>query len=309
MSTIIKAEGLRKSYADFEAVKGIDFAVQRSSCFGFLGPNGAGKTSTMQMIYRAASVSGGKLEILGLNASDDSNDREIKKALGVVPQETNLQDRLSVEENLLIFTKFYNLYGQAAQKRINELIAFANLEDKRTANVDTLSGGMRRRLLIARSLIGDPEILILDEPTTGLDPQARHNLWDQLLKLKAQDKTIILTTHYMDEAEKLCDDLVVMDQGKVIDSGHPHDLIDQHIPTYVLEVWQGGENSLPDPTDALAERAKHWKRLPHRILLYTDNGEELFREASAAYGGARINLRRASLEDVFLKLTGHTLTE
>ncbi|MAE77556.1 MAG: ABC transporter [Planctomycetes bacterium] len=232
---IIRASNLRKNYGDFEAVRGISFAVNKGECFGFLGPNGAGKTTTMRMIYRAAPIGGGRLEVLGLDVGAGGNDRAIKRRLGVVPQEYNLDERLSARENLTVFARFYELYGPAAAARVAELLAFVGLEERPDLPVAALSGGLKRRVQIARGLLGDPDIVVLDEPTTGLDPTARNALWERLLELKGRGVTLVLTTHYMDEAYRLCDRLMIMDRGVIIAEGCPDELITAHAPGGNLE--------------------------------------------------------------------------
>src|ERR671914_486819 len=231
-STLV-ARDLKKSYNGFQAVKGVDFEVHRGECFGFLGPNGAGKTTTMKMIYGAVIPSEGELDVAGLDVT--RCEREIKRRIGVVPQENNLDDDLKVKENLLVYGRYYDLPRKLALQRAEELLEFVELTERAESRVDTLSGGMKRRLLIARALINDPEIVVLDEPTTGLDPQARHLVWDRLPALTAEGKTLLLTTHYMEEAERLCDRLVIMEGGLIIAEGSPEQLVEEHVSPQVLE--------------------------------------------------------------------------
>lgn len=233
---VITAKSLTKKFGTFLAVDHIDFEIPSGQCFGFLGPNGAGKTSTMRMLYLASPITSGDLTILNQRIDDSSSHGDTKARIGVVPQDDNLDQDLTVHENLMVFCRFYRLYGAAAEKRVAELLAFVSLEEKANALVMTLSGGMKRRLLIARGLIGSPDILVLDEPTTGLDPQIRQLLWERIRDLKNRGTTILLTTHYMEEAEQLCDDLVIMDHGKIVERGKPRDLITQHFPSQRMQV-------------------------------------------------------------------------
>jgi len=247
ISPIIEAVSLVKRYDGFTAVNGIDFEVRPGECFGFLGPNGAGKTTTMRMIYRASFVTSGELRVLGLNAHDLKNDRQIKSQIGVVPQETNLDPELTVRETCLVFARFYGLYGTKAEEQTEKFLRFVDLADRKHKRIDTLSGGMKRRALIARALIADPKLLILDEPTTGLDPQARHRLWKQLRQLKSEGRTIVMTTHYMEEAEMLCDRVAIMDLGRIVACGSPQELIKTHVSSDMagLEVAEAAVPSSP----------------------------------------------------------------
>ena len=304
---LIRARGLVKRYGDFEAVAGIDFEVRRGESFGFLGPNGAGKSSTMRIIAATSKRSGGEIEILGKDP--DKSGPEIRAHLGVVPQSDNLDTQISVEENLYVYGRYFGLSRPFIRKKIDELLEFAQLEEKRKTKVEALSGGMKRRLTIARSLISEPEILMLDEPTTGLDPQARHILWDRLFRLKELGVTLLITTHYMDEAEQLCDRLIVMDKGKIMAEASPADLIRQYSTKEVLEVRFGSERnqSLADQLTALCERIEV---LPDRILLYADDGESVLEKVySAGLHPLTSLVRRSSLEDVFLRLTGRSLVD
>jgi len=304
---LIEAQGLRKSYAGFEAVKGIDVEVREGEAFGFLGPNGAGKSSTMRMIAAVSPVTAGTLTILGMDPARQGS--QIRARIGVCPQEDSLDGELRVKENLVVYGRYFGLSRREAAERSDELLAFVQLSEKADVLVEQLSGGMKRRLTIARSLINQPELLLLDEPTTGLDPQARHQLWDRLFRLKQQGVTLVLTTHYMDEAEQLCDRLVVMDKGLIVAAGSPTELIAEHSSREVLELRFGaGENEAMAPK--VADLAARVEVLPDRILLYTDDGEA----AAVAVHDRRFTpisalVRRSTLEDVFLRLTGRTLVD
>ncbi|MCX8528734.1 MAG: ABC transporter ATP-binding protein [Rhodoluna sp.] len=304
---MIRAKGLRKTYGDFVAVDGIDFEVKKGEAFGLLGPNGAGKSTTMKMIASTSQRSGGELEILGKDPN--LHGPEIRAHLGVVPQQDNLDRELKVWENLMTYGRFFGLKGKWLKAKIDELLEFAQLEEKRNTKTDELSGGMKRRLTIARGLVNEPEILMLDEPTTGLDPQARHILWDRLFRLKEVGVTLVITTHYMDEAEQLCDRLVVMDKGKIMAEGSPADLIKTYSSKEVLEVRFGSENN-----KAAAEKLKgvgdRLEVLPDRILVYAENGEKTLEQITKLGLHPITSLvRRSSLEDVFLRLTGRTLVD
>ncbi|ACY16626.1 ABC transporter ATP-binding protein [Haliangium ochraceum] len=304
---VIEARALRKRYGSFEAVRGIDFTVERGQCFGFLGPNGAGKSTTMRMLYRATPVGAGALRILGHDATTGAEDRAIKRRLGVVPQDINLDERLSARENLRIFARFYGLRGRAADARVAELLAFAELEERAEAPVETLSGGLKRRVQIARGLLGKPAILVLDEPTTGLDPQVRNALWERLARLKHEHTTLVLTTHYMDEAEKLCDQLVIMDRGLVVASGTPEALIAAHVPGFAVELRAAEHARIAALERELGPRAQTAGRLADRLLLFTDDGEGLLRHVLGEHPDVVATLRRSTLEDVFVRITGHGL--
>jgi lipooligosaccharide transport system ATP-binding protein len=302
---LVLAEGLTKRFGDFEAVGGIDLHVRRGEAFGFLGPNGAGKSSTMRMIACVSPRSGGKLGVLGMDP--DLDGPKIRARLGVVPQQDNLDNELTVRQNLQVYGRFFGLSRAHVRQRATELLDFAQLADRADDEVEPLSGGMKRRLTIARSLVNDPELLLLDEPTTGLDPQARHLLWDRLFRLKQQGVTLIITTHYMDEAEQLCDRLVVMDGGKIAAEGSPAQLIDQYSTKEVLELrFPPGEQD-PAPVADLGERIEV---LPDRILIYTTDGEASL-AAAHTRGVTPVSslVRRSTLEDVFLRLTGRTLVD
>jgi lipooligosaccharide transport system ATP-binding protein len=303
---LIHARGLTKRFANLTAVDAIDFDVERGEAFGFLGPNGAGKTSTMRMIGCVSSPSGGTLRVLGMDPVQDGP--RIRARLGVVPQADTLDTELHVDENLFTYARYFGIPRDLARLRAQQLLDFVQLKDRANDDVEFLSGGMKRRLTIARALVNEPELLLLDEPTTGLDPQARHLVWDRLYRLKQQGVTIVLTTHYMDEAEQLCDRLVVMDKAKIVAFGSPRSLIDQYSTREVLELrFPIDTRPALDKLDGLAERIEP---LPDRVLLYTNDGEAA---AVAVHGRglqpASMLVRRSTLEDVFLRLTGRSLIE
>ncbi|MFE2752846.1 ABC transporter ATP-binding protein [Actinosynnema sp. NPDC059335] len=303
--TLVHAQGLTKHFGSFEAVRGIDVEVRRGEAFGFLGPNGAGKSSTMRMVSCVSPRTGGELRVLGLDP--DTDGPRIRARLGVVPQQDNLDTELTVRQNLQVYGRYFGLSRAAVRERAVELMEFAQLTDRADAEVEPLSGGMKRRLTIARSLVNDPELLLLDEPTTGLDPQARHLLWDRLFRLKQSGVTLIITTHYMDEAEQLCDRLVVMDGGRIVAEGSPAELIRRYSTREVLELrFPPGEQSAAEVRD-LADRVEV---LPDRVLLYTADGEAAL-SAAHARGVRPVSglVRRSTLEDVFLRLTGRTLVD
>jgi lipooligosaccharide transport system ATP-binding protein len=304
---ILEAHELVKRFGDFEAVKGVSFTILRGETFGFLGPNGAGKTSTMRMISAVSQPSSGTLTILGLDPS--AHGPEIRGRLGVVPQEDTLELELSVRQNLEMFGRYFDLSRDILRARASELLEFAQLSDRANDKVDDLSGGMKRRLTIARALINQPELLILDEPTTGLDPQARHLLWERLYRLKRDGVTQIITTHYMDEAEQLCDRLVVMDHGTIVAEGPPRELIAQHSTREVVEL-RFDTDSPGEIHSRLTPFAQRVEVLPDRVLLYVDAGDDTVREIhEVGIVPASALVRRSSLEDVFLHLTGRTLVD
>lgn len=303
----VQARALTKHFGEFVAVDGIDFDVEPGEAFGFLGPNGAGKSSTMRMIGAVSPITGGSLRVLGMDP--DQQGPEIRARLGVVPQENNLDTELPVEENLLIYGRYFGLSRASIRSRIEELLDFAQLSDRRRDVVEHLSGGMKRRLIIARALINEPDLIILDEPTTGLDPQARHALWDRLYRLKQRGATLVITTHYMDEAEQLCDRLVVMDHGKIIAEGSPRDLIREHSPREVVELRfpVGAQDAAVKAINGLAKRTE---ALPDRVLLYTDDADYITSEIhKLGLNPESVVERRSTLEDVFLRLTGRTLVD
>jgi lipooligosaccharide transport system ATP-binding protein len=306
-SALIRARGLTKRFGSFTAVDGVDFSVAKGESFGFLGPNGAGKTSTMRMIGCVSPVSDGELEVLGRDPRTDGP--RIRARIGVVPQQDTLDTELTVRENLVIYGRYFGLSRAECGRRADELLDFAQLTERAKDQVEPLSGGMKRRLTIARALINEPDLLLLDEPTTGLDPQARHLLWDRLYRLKQRGVTLVLTTHYMDEAEQLCDRLVVMDKAKIVAEGSPRELISRYSTREVTELRfpVGVQETLNGQLDGLAERIE-W--LPDRVLLYADDGEAAV--AAAHQRGLQpetVLVRRSSLEDVFLRLTGRSLIE
>lgn len=303
----MRARDLRKRFGTVEAVQGIDVEVRRGEVFGFLGPNGAGKSSTMRMVATTSPISGGSLEVLGMDPASDGP--RIRARLGVCPQDDTLDTELSVRENLTVYGRYFGLPRAHVRQRADELLAFARLADKAGARVEELSGGMRRRLTIARSLVNAPDLLLLDEPTTGLDPQARHTLWDQLYRLKQAGVTQILTTHYMDEAEQLCDRLVVMDGGRIVAQGSPQELIRRYSTREVAELRFGvvDHARFADLVSPVAQRVEV---LPDRLLLYTDDGEATLAAVhSLGLSPVTALVRRSSLEDVFLHLTGRTLVD
>ncbi len=306
-SPLVVAHGLTKRFDDFTAVDGIDFEVQRGEAFGLLGPNGAGKTSTMRMIGCVSPPTEGTLRILGLDPATAGP--AIRARLGVVPQEDTLDLELTVRENLIIYGRYFNLPRALLKERAAELLEFVHLEDRASSKVDPLSGGMKRRLTIARALINEPELLLLDEPTTGLDPQARHVLWDRLWRLRSQGVTLVLTTHYMDEAEQLCDRLVVMDNARIVAEGAPHDLIRNYATREVLEL-RFPPGTAHDQLPALAGIGDRVEELPDRLLVYTNDGDGALGEVvRRGVTTSSTLVRRSTLEDVFLRLTGRTLVD
>jgi lipooligosaccharide transport system ATP-binding protein len=304
---MIRARDLHKSFGTFEAVRGIDLDVRPGEAFGFLGPNGAGKSSTMRMIAAVSPVTSGELRILGMDPATDGP--AIRARIGVCPQEDNLDTELDVSDNLYVYGRYFGIPKTEVRERVAELLEFAKLTDRASSMVEQLSGGMKRRLTIARSLVNRPDLLLLDEPTTGLDPQARHLLWDQLFRLKHSGVTLVLTTHYMDEAEQLCDRLVVMDKGVIVAEGAPLDLIREHSTREVAELRFGvGENdAYADKVEDLGQRVEV---LPDRLLVYADDGDEVVAKAhERGLTPLATLVRRSTLEDVFLRLTGRTLVD
>ena len=304
---LLHARGLTKRFGDFTAVDAIDVEVRRGEAFGFLGPNGAGKSSTMRMVGAVSPVTEGELRIFGLDPAADGP--AIRARLGSCPQTDNLDEELTVEENLWIYGRFFGLTRREVRERAVELLDFAQLTERRSDRVEPLSGGMKRRLTIARSLINNPELLLLDEPTTGLDPQARHILWDRLFRLKRQGVTLVITTHYMDEAEQLCDRLVVMDGGRIVAEGSPRALIEEYSTREVVELrFDTDDHGLHvDQVSGVGERLEV---LPDRLLVYTDDGDATM-AAIHSRGVEPLSslVRRSTLEDVFLHLTGRTLVD
>jgi lipooligosaccharide transport system ATP-binding protein len=305
--SLVHARGLTKRFGSFVAVDGVDFDIARGESFGFLGPNGAGKTSTMRMIACMSPLTGGKLRVLGLDPAREGP--RIRSRIGLVPQEDTLDLELTVLDNMMVYGRYFDLPRAVIRRRAQDLLEFAQLSDRANDRVDPLSGGMKRRLTIARSLVSDPELLILDEPTTGLDPQARHLLWDRLYGLKQQGVTLVITTHYMDEAEQLCDRLVVMDHGRFAAEGAPSELIGRYSTREVLELrFRSGEHeSSAEQLDGIAERVEV---LPDRLLLYSADGDASLAEVHRrGLSPESALVRRSTLEDVFLRLTGRSLVD
>jgi lipooligosaccharide transport system ATP-binding protein len=303
MAYIIEAAGLKKVFADITAVDRISFQVKQGECFGILGPNGAGKTTTVRMVYGFLPKTDGTLMVFGLDI--DKEWRAIKSRIGVCTQENSLDPDLTVEQNLHVFARYFNIPSNQAREKSQQLLKFISLDHRRAAQVPELSGGMMRRLVLARALINDPELLILDEPTTGLDPQARHQIWQRLEELKAGGLTVLLTTHYMDEASRLCDRLVIMDHGRILVEGRPADLIREHVGHDVIEV--------DEPCEELRAFIKSLhiesEDLGHRLIIYGQGRDELFHEIGKKFCKEGCLLRMATLEDVFLRLTGRDLRE
>ncbi len=305
---LVVARALTKRFDAFVAVDGVDFSIDRGEAFGFLGPNGAGKTSTMRMIGCVSPVSGGSLSVLGLDPADAGP--AIRARLGVVPQEDNHDTELSVWDNLMIYGRYFDIPRAEIRERATELLDFVQLSDRRDSKVDPLSGGMKRRLTIARALINKPELMLLDEPTTGLDPQARHLVWDRLYRLKQTGVTIVLTTHYMDEAEQLCDRLVIMDRGRIVAEGAPRALIDTYATREVVELRFHTTDQQAAALVRLEPFADRVESLADRIVMYTPDGDKTVAMLTAdGVQPAAVLVRRGSLEDVFLILTGRTLEE
>ncbi len=303
MPAIIEANGLYKTFDSFTAVNGVSFSVRPGECFGLLGPNGAGKTTTIRMLYGFTPRSGGDLTIFGLNCDD--NWREIKARIGVCQQDNNLDPDLTIRQNLEIFAGYFNIPRQVVAERTAELLRFTSLEQRSNEHVRDLSGGMMRRLVLARALINNPELLILDEPTTGLDPQSRHQLWGRMEDLKQRGMTILLTTHYMDEAERLCDRLVIVDAGKILVEGIPRELIREHVGSDVIEIVA----PCKDIRNLLNERQIKYEDLDHRLIVYSQEPDELYRHLLGEHCRDGCMLRPATLEDLFLRLTGRELRD
>ena len=305
--TLVKATGLTKRFDDLLAVDAIDFDIAKGKAFGFLGPNGAGKTSTMKMISTVSPITEGEMSVFGLDPRTQG--RQIRQRIGVVPQEDNLDVELTVSENLYVYGRYHDMSRPEIRERTKELLDFAQLSDRADSPVEPLSGGMKRRLTIARALINDPELVILDEPTTGLDPQARHLLWDRLYRLKQRGSTLIITTHYMDEAEQLCDRLVVMDKAKIVAEGSPRGLIEEYAPREVVEL-RFADGHKEDAESKLEGLASRYEVLADRVLLYTDDADDTQRGvASRGLDPEQVLVRRSTLEDVFLRLTGRRLDD
>jgi lipooligosaccharide transport system ATP-binding protein len=305
---MVQARALEKRFGSFVAVAGIDFEIASGEAFGFLGPNGAGKTSTMRMVGCVSPRSGGDLRVLGLDPAHDGP--AIRSRLGVVPQEDNLDTELTVWDNLMIYGRYFDLPRTEIRERAAELLDFVQLSDRRDSRVDPLSGGMKRRLTIARALLNRPEMMLLDEPTTGLDPQARHLLWDRLYQLKRSGVTLVLTTHYMDEAEQLCDRLVIMDNARIVAEGSPRRLISDNVTREVVELRLGIDADIAYEASRLKRFGERIEALADRVLVYTDAGDDVANAVSHdGFDAESVLVRRASLEDVFLILTGRTLED
>jgi lipooligosaccharide transport system ATP-binding protein len=303
MAAVIEARALRKNFDEVKAVDGIDFAIQQGECFGFLGPNGAGKSTTMRMIFCATPITSGELKVLGLDVTKDQ--REIKRLIGVAPQGDNLDPDFTTKKNLLVYARYFGMGKEESNKKADELLAFMQLTEKADARIEELSGGMKRRLIIARALLNDPRILILDEPTTGLDPQARHLIWDRVRELKAKGVTVIITTHYMDEAERLCDRLVIMDKGQIMVEGKPLELIAKFMEGGIIEV----DSVSKGVEDYIILSGHRYEVQGDRILVFTNEGDKLVAELNSRFSIPKLYVRRPTLEDVFLKLTGRRLIE
>jgi len=301
---IAEAEGLRKAFGSITAVDGITFSVRRGECFGILGPNGAGKTTTIRILYGFTPRTGGRLRLFGKDC-DPSSWRSIKERIGVCQQENNLDPDLTVRQNLEVFARYFNIPPSVLSPRVDELLHFTSLDHRQGAEVRQLSGGMMRRLVLARALLNEPDLLILDEPTTGLDPQSRHQIWNRLDHLKEKGLTTLLTTHYMDEAARLCDRLVIMDRGKILVEGSPADLIRQHVGEEVIEVVAPSG----DLRDYLRRENVAYEDLGHRLIIYRGDGDGFYRELLVNFCREGCMLRPATLEDVFLRLTGRELRE
>jgi len=301
---LIRAENLTKKFGDLVAVDNINFQVFKGECFGFLGPNGAGKTTTMKMVHCVLPLTAGALTVAGMDVTKQA--REIKKMIGVAPQEDNLDPDFTVFHNLMVYARYFDIPKAEAHKRAEELLRFVQLEEKRKVLIDQLSSGMKRRLILARALINEPQILILDEPTTGLDPQGRHLIWDKIRSLQKQGVTIVLTTHYMEEAAHLCDRIVIVDYGKIIEEGRPGDLIKKHVGEEVLEV------AYDEGVLRFLREAFPYARLDvvsDRIQVFTNQPRGVFDEILKKFNLKAAMIRDANLEDVFLKLTGRRLRE
>jgi len=304
---VVEARGLVKSYNGIPAVKGINFVIKARECVGFLGPNGAGKTTTVKMIYCFLPLTAGELYVLGLDARH--HQRAIKAQLGVVPQEDNLDPELTVKENLLLYASYFDLPSKVARQRAEELMAFIDLQEKADTRVEELSGGMKRRLAIARALLNNPKLLILDEPTTGLDPEARRLIWEKLRQLKERGVTLLLTTHYMEEAAYLCDRLLIMNEGRILAEGSPGELVSQHIGQEVIELAPVKERWAEKITSALASKLTGYQLVGETLFLYTNDGRGIWQEMRKRHQYLHHQiLRPATLEDVFLKLAGRGLT-
>lgn len=303
MSAVIVAEKLVKRYDELTAVDGISFAIEEAECFGFLGPNGAGKTTCIRMIQCVSPVTAGKLSVLGMDVAKQP--REIKSLIGVVPQEDNLDPDLTVLMNMTTYARYFGMPKKVAEQKSRELIAFMQLTEKVDEKISDISGGMKRRLIIARALINEPRILILDEPTTGLDPQARHAIWDKIRDLKKRKVTVVITTHYMDEAQQLCDRLVIMDKGKILTEGTPKVLIAEKVGSEVVEL----SPATPEVEDYCLKQGWSVERVADMLYVYGGNSKAVYDSLVAQFKLSSVVIRVATLEDVFLKLTGRGLRD
>jgi lipooligosaccharide transport system ATP-binding protein len=303
MTGVISARGLTKRFNSFTAVDAISFDIEEGICFGFLGPNGAGKTTAMKMIHCVTPVTDGELKVMGMDVN--SRQRDIKASIGVAPQEDNLDPDFTVFQNLIVYARYFDIDKNLARKRAEEQLEFMQLEEKKDVKITQLSGGMKRRLIIARALMNDPRIIILDEPTTGLDPQARHLIWEKIRELKKQGVTVLLTTHYMDEAEQLCDRLVIMERGRILVEDGPRKLIDSVVGTGVIGVFQPPSGL----TEFLDQKGLEYERTVDALYIYADNVEEIVNESVGRFEIKDYIVRNATLEDVFLRLTGRGLKE
>jgi lipooligosaccharide transport system ATP-binding protein len=304
LKSIVVAENLTKKFGNFIAVNSVSFVVNQGKLFGFLGPNGAGKTTTMRMIYCVSPKTAGRLEVAGIDV--DKNPRRIKELIGVVPQENNLDPDFTVLENLMVYSRYFNIPKAEARKRAQELLEFFQLGEKKNVIIDKLSTGMKRRLILARALLNNPRILVLDEPTVGLDPQARHMIWQRLRELRAEGVTILLTTHYMEEAEELCDHLVIIDNGKIIAEGKPRSLVEKYVEGDVLEIATN-----EDLASYLKENhgQLHFEKVENKVHIFSKDPEQLLRDIVGKFRIESTLIRKATLEDVFLELTGRELRE
>jgi len=302
MQPIIEAHDLRKDFGALKAVDGISFSIMPGEVYGFLGPNGAGKTTTMKMIECVSPRTAGDLTVFGLDV--DNNPREIKRWLGVVPQDTNLDSDFSCIQNLITYARYFGIMGEEARRKATDLLDFVQLSEKRDVLIEKLSGGMKRRLILARALVNSPRLLILDEPTIGLDPQARHLMWEKLKALQTAGNTIVLTTHYLEEAERLCDRLVIMDQGKILVEGTPADLVRQHAGAEIVEV-----DHSPDVVSCLEEMGVRFEVFGDMVQVFSDHPKEVATRLLSTCNPGKVFVRRGSLEDVFLSLTGRALRD
>jgi lipooligosaccharide transport system ATP-binding protein len=302
MGEVIVAEDLEKRFGDFVAVNRVSFSVREGEVFGFLGPNGAGKTTTMRMIQCVSPKTSGRLEVFGMDV--DTYPAEIKYLIGVVPQETNLDPDFSVQENLMVYSRYFDIPPRTALETIGSLLDFVQLSERRDTSIEKLSGGMKRRLILARALINNPRLLILDEPTVGLDPQARHLIWDRLRALRSRGNTIVLTTHYMEEAAQLCDRIVIMDQGRILELGRPQDLVQKHVGVDIVEA-----DNKPEVLACLGRMGAQFEVAGERVQVFTEQPREVTAALLQECSPIEVVARPAGLEDVFLKLTGRRLKE